>query len=174
MPSPILNDDSDSPFSTAGKTSHPLDHPIWNSLHTEHSSLAISNKLARRYPPAIGPLSGIAAQSAAGYEALRELAGRGGVVVLFCTEAPAPTPGWTLIRGGVLSQMICVHPVNHVPDPLTRGEELRLLTTEDVPAMVALAELTEPGPFRERTIELGVFYGIFEKGRLLAMAGQRM
>jgi ribosomal protein S18 acetylase RimI-like enzyme len=174
MPSPILNDDSDSPFSTAGKTSHPLDHPIWNSLHTEHSSLAISNKLARRYPPAIGPLSGIAAQTAAGYEALRELAGRGGVVVLFCTEAPAPTPGWTLIRGGVLSQMICVHPVNHVPDPLTRGEELRLLTTEDVPAMVALAELTEPGPFRERTIELGVFYGIFEKGRLLAMAGQRM
>jgi predicted GNAT family acetyltransferase len=39
---------------------------------------------------------------------------------------------------------------------------------------VALAELTEPGPFRERTIELGAFYGIFEKGRLLAMAGQRM
>ncbi len=39
--------------------------------------------------------------------------------------------------------------------------------------MVALAELTEPGPFRERTIELGVFYGIFHGDRLVAMAGQR-
>src|SRR5262249_16338202 len=29
-------------------------------------------------------------------------------------------------------------------------------------------------PFREKTIELGNFYGIFEGGRLLSMAGQRM
>ena len=56
---------------------------------------------------------------------------------------------------------------------LTRGEEFRPLTAADVPAMVELAELTEPGPFRERTIELGPFFGIFESGRLLAMAGQR-
>jgi predicted GNAT family acetyltransferase len=34
--------------------------------------------------------------------------------------------------------------------------------------------LTEPGPFRDRTIELGPFFGIFEAGRLVAMAGQRM
>ena len=40
--------------------------------------------------------------------------------------------------------------------------------------MVELAELTEPGPFRLRTHELGVFFGIFETGRLLAMAGQRI
>jgi ribosomal protein S18 acetylase RimI-like enzyme len=174
MPSPILLDDSDSPLSAAGKAPHPLDNPIWNSLHSGHRSFAISNALARRYPPAIGPLSGIAEQSTENYEALRELAGPGGVVALFCTETPAPTPGWTLIRGGVLTQMICAQPVNEVSGPLSRGEEFRLLTTDDVPSMVELAELTEPGPFRERTIELGVFYGIFEKGRLLAMAGQRM
>jgi GNAT superfamily N-acetyltransferase len=168
-----LHSDSDSRSSTNGAAAHPLDNPIWNSLRTEHSSFAISNGLARRYPPAIGPLSGVPGQSIANYEALRALASPGGVVVLFCTEAPAPPPGWTLIRGGVLTQMICLQPVNHVRDPLTRGEELRPLTTKDVPAMVALAELTEPGPFRERTIELGVFYGIFEKDRLLAMAGER-
>ncbi len=40
--------------------------------------------------------------------------------------------------------------------------------------MVALAELTEPGPFRERTIELGKFLGIFHAGRLIAMAGPRL
>ena len=40
--------------------------------------------------------------------------------------------------------------------------------------MVELAELTEPGPFRLRTHELGNFYGVVENGRLLAMAGKRM
>jgi predicted GNAT family acetyltransferase len=51
---------------------------------------------------------------------------------------------------------------------------LRRLTPADVPAMVELAELTEPGPFRARTPELGEFFGIFEGGRLLSMAGQRI
>jgi len=51
---------------------------------------------------------------------------------------------------------------------------LRHLTRADVPAMVELAELTEPGPFRARTSELGEFFGIFESGHLLAMAGQRI
>lgn len=40
--------------------------------------------------------------------------------------------------------------------------------------MLELATLTEPGPFRMRTHELGAFYGIFENGRLMSMAGQRM
>jgi len=40
--------------------------------------------------------------------------------------------------------------------------------------MVELAKLTEPGPFRKRTSELGAFFGIFENDRLLAMTGQRM
>jgi ribosomal protein S18 acetylase RimI-like enzyme len=130
--------------------------------------------LARRYPAAIGPLSGLTRQSAENYEALRALAGPGGVVVLFCTEPPSPPPGWTLIRGGLLAQMVCLEPKALAPVALTLGEELRPLTAADVPEMVALAELTEPGPFRQRTIELGAFFGIFHSGRLLAMAGQRL
>ena len=155
-------------------TSHPLDNPIWSSLLTEHSPLAISNRLARRYPAAIGPLSGIAHQSPENYEALRPLAGPNGIVVLFCTEPPAPPPGLTLIRGGVLTQMICENPHPAPPMEFTRGEAFRPLNAGDVPEMVALAELTEPGPFRDRTIELGPFYGIFAAGRLVAMAGERM
>ena len=57
---------------------------------------------------------------------------------------------------------------------LTRGEEFRPLAASDVPEMVALADLTKPGPFRDRTMELGAFFGIFEAGRLVAMAGQRL
>jgi GNAT superfamily N-acetyltransferase len=172
-PSSTLQLDPAESNSSTASSSHPLDNPIWNSLHTEHRSFAVSNALSRRYPAAVGPLSGIARQSTANYEALRELAGPGGVVVLFCQEQPAPPPGWILIRGGVLAQMVSARPADPVPIALTRGEDFRPLTAADVPAMIELAKLTEPGPFRERTIELGPFFGIFQSGRLLAMAGQR-
>ena len=46
---------------------------------------------------------------------------------------------------------------------LDGGITLRKLGSADVPAMMELATLTEPGPFRERTIELGNFYGVFEE-----------
>jgi predicted GNAT family acetyltransferase len=40
--------------------------------------------------------------------------------------------------------------------------------------MRALAQMTEPGPFAERTHTLGQFWGIREEGRLIAMTGERM
>ena len=40
--------------------------------------------------------------------------------------------------------------------------------------MVALADLTRPGPFGTRTIEFGHYHGIFENGKLVAMTGQRL
>ena len=40
--------------------------------------------------------------------------------------------------------------------------------------MLALAEVTKPGPFLPRTHELGAFYGVRIGGRLIAMAGERL
>ncbi|HZB89700.1 MAG TPA: GNAT family N-acetyltransferase [Terracidiphilus sp.] len=152
---------------------HLLDDPLWNSLRTTHASLALVSGRARRYPPAIGPLSGLADQSDAAYEDLRALAGAGGIVVLFLRDAPIARAGWTLVREGPLAQMVCLEPSAATPVPLSEGAHMRLLTAADAPEMVALATLTEPGPFRERTHELGLFLGIFEGERLVSMAGQR-
>lgn len=153
---------------------HPLDNPIWSALTTEHAPLAEGGPLARRYPAEIGPLSGIPSQSPASYDALRALAGPGGTIVLFLTEPPSPPPGWTLIRTGAVSQMICSSSEPAEPAALPEGLDLRRLTPADVPAMLELTHLTEPGPFRHRTIELGIFYGIFQGDHLLSMAGQRL
>lgn len=173
MPASDLMENQQTVPTDESTLSHPLDNPIWNALLTEHTTLAISNHAARRYPGAIGPLSGIPTQSPENYQALGPLAGPGGVLVLFCTEAPAPPEEWTLIRGGLLTQMICEQPRPAALE-LTRGEQFRPLAASDVPAMVELAQLTEPGPFRDRTIELGAFFGIFQSGRLVAMAGERL
>ena len=48
------------------------------------------------------------------------------------------------------------------------------LTDEDSPEMLALALLTEPGPFGTATHHLGQFIGVKVDGRLVAMAGERM
>ncbi|MFZ0745051.1 MAG: GNAT family N-acetyltransferase [Terracidiphilus sp.] len=153
---------------------HLLDNPIWNALNTEHAALAIGDGCARRYPADIGPLCGTANQTAACYQSLRSLAGPGGVVVLFLQQPPVDRDGWTLLRGGELSQMICSNSPIAEPAPLPTNATCRPLTSADVPAMLQLAELTEPGPFRNRTIELGAFFGIFDSGRLVAMAGERL
>jgi GNAT superfamily N-acetyltransferase len=151
-----------------------LDNPIWYALLTGHAHLAQGGGLARRYPAAIGPLSGMPSQSPASYAALRGLAGPGGVVVLFLREPPAPPSGWTLVLGGHVDQMVCLSPADSEPEYSIADRAIERLTASDVPAMIELARLTEPGPFKERTIELGEFSGIFGGGRLLAMAGQRM
>jgi GNAT superfamily N-acetyltransferase len=166
--------DSDADGAIAGQDPTVLDNPIWNSLRTEHAPLAIGDEQARRFPAAVGPLSGMPDQSPESYAALAPLAGPGGVVALFFTEPPSAPSGWTLVRGGMLAQMVADNPEETEGGPLAARVQLRCLTAADVPAMVALAELTEPGPFRQRTIELGAFFGIFESDRLVAMAGQRL
>jgi ribosomal protein S18 acetylase RimI-like enzyme len=101
------------------------------------------------------------------------------------TTAPtAPAPGVpSSFAGGSTTPSHHRHHHHHhqacaVLEPpaiqLPSGSAFRQLEAADAPAMVALAELTEPGPFRLRTIELGNFYGIFDGDRLVSMAGKRM
>lgn len=180
MPSPdadfdVLDSKSDSSHVSGPRADEGLlDNPIWNALCTEQSSLALDAGMAKRFPAAIGPLSGIEEETSAAYDSLRTIAGAGGTVVLFMQAPPAPPSNWTLVRGGLLVQMICRAVPDAEPRSLPLETSIRRLTTADVPGMMALAELTEPGPFRDRTIELGIFFGAFESDRLVAMAGQRM
>jgi predicted GNAT family acetyltransferase len=44
----------------------------------------------------------------------------------------------------------------------------------DSAAMLALARLTQPGPFEAETWRMGRFFGVRRAGQLVAMAGQRM
>jgi predicted GNAT family acetyltransferase len=54
------------------------------------------------------------------------------------------------------------------------GAPIVALGAADVPDMLALASVTQPGPFGARTIELGDYIGIRLRGMLVAMAGGRM
>lgn len=56
----------------------------------------------------------------------------------------------------------------------TPDREVITLGPADVPDMLDLVARTEPGPFLERTVELGGYLGIRQGGTLIAMAGERM
>jgi predicted GNAT family acetyltransferase len=56
----------------------------------------------------------------------------------------------------------------------TNGGDIVALGDDDAAEMVALARLTQPGPFLARTHRMGTFIGIRIGGRLAAMAGTRM
>ena len=47
------------------------------------------------------------------------------------------------------------------------------IEAKHAPQALELAELTNPGPFGLRTLELGEYFGVFDGQRLIAMAGER-
>ncbi|TBR19004.1 MAG: GNAT family N-acetyltransferase [Chitinophagaceae bacterium] len=61
------------------------------------------------------------------------------------------------------------------PAPFSKTDtEIVPLHAAHIDEMIALTELTKPGPFRSRTIEFGNYHGIFENNKLVAMGGERL
>ena len=150
-----------------------LDNPIYNALGADQAGIAVTSGQARRFPIYIGPLAGIPDQSTRSYADLRQLAGDSHPVALFLADPPQIPSGWTVLREALMDQMVC-RQASGRPQREPEGATIRQLTPADAPAMVALAKLTEPGPFHLRTIELGTFFGVFHGPSLVAMAGQRL
>jgi predicted GNAT family acetyltransferase len=91
------------------------------------------------------------------------------VVALFLAE-PVETPAqFEVVRAIPLLQML------HDDRRLAPAAENYVeLAEPDVPEMMALAELTKPGPFGKRTRELGTYLGVRREASLVAMAGERL
>jgi ribosomal protein S18 acetylase RimI-like enzyme len=154
-------------------TMHPLDNVIWNALTTRDAQFAESFGEARRFLLDVNSLGAFREPTEKGYQSLAGLLGTGGTTGLFLEKPYQPLPGWSLVGGAPLLQM--VHE-NGGATASRSGYEPPLveLGRGDVPEMVALATLTKPGPFAQRTHELGTYLGIRQEGELVAMAGERL
>jgi ribosomal protein S18 acetylase RimI-like enzyme len=146
-----------------------LDNPAWASLTGAHSGLATGGDLARFYEPDVSVFAGLShVGDSAAWAELAAIADPGqsfGVISVHEYELPA---GWTRPFGGVGLQLIGPD-VFGEPDPATSP-----LTAEHIDAILELVELTRPGPFNPRTIELGGYIGIWREDRLAAMGGFRL
>lgn len=149
---------------------HPLDFPAWSALTGRQAHLAVTVGQARRFDGAYGVFAALENRSPAGLRDLADLVAVHGDVAFLEAEPPPPAPGLELLSQNLGVQMVADRPVSAPPPPF----EIRPLADADGPEMLALATLTQPGPFFARTHQLGDFVGVKVEGRLVAMAGERM
>jgi predicted GNAT family acetyltransferase len=151
-------------------TDHLLDRPVWNALTTRQACLAQGDARAVRFAPEYGLFAAAADTSPESLAALAALVPPRGGLALIQALAPPPVPGTAIAQSAVIWQMSAEALVASAPTDV----KIVPLTEADAPEMLALATLTEPGPFFARTHQLGDFIGVKEDGRLVAMAGERM
>ena len=148
---------------------HPLDQPIWHALTTRQQALAEGGAVARRFPLAIGPFADMIDMSPESFAALGALMSGSEIAVLFTSDAVTAPDQFKTLLAETGEQLTGTPADSSLP-----GAEIVTLGAADVPEMIALVELTKPGPFSARTHELGTFLGIKVDGQLVAMTGERM
>jgi ribosomal protein S18 acetylase RimI-like enzyme len=163
------------PVSDTPEAARLLDNPVWHALTgplrrcADPASAAGDSSAAgaARFDPEVNIFAGVPEVNDAGWAALAALAGPGGFTALFRDAIPPPPDGWQEHYRASCFQMIAGDLAPR-PDlePLTLG-------AADAEEMLALAQLTEPGPFFIRTHEQGRYIGVRREGRLVAMAGER-
>jgi len=147
-----------------------LDSPFLAALDSAHRHLAESNGLALRYPRDVSPFAALREPTDEAFADLAGLVEPGGVAALVTRDVLTIPPSWEIVLQRQIDQKVYAGGALPMPEGAPPG-----LGDADVPDMVALAELTKPGPFLERTLRMGRYYGLRSpKGQLMAMAGERL
>jgi predicted GNAT family acetyltransferase len=147
---------------------HPLDRPVWAALSTDHAELSCGGLLAKRYRPNVNVFAAAKDDTPEALAALTALVGVGEQIYIAQVPAVIVPPGLVVAKRSVGVQMVAPAAM-----PAVAADDIAALDEADAPEMLALASLTEPGPFRPRTRVMGDFFGIRVDGRLAAMAGER-
>ncbi|MGY4770455.1 GNAT family N-acetyltransferase (plasmid) [Kribbella sp. CWNU-51] len=144
-----------------------LTNPVYATLTGPHATFAETRGNARRYPTAAAPFLGLPDNPTdQDWADAATLLGPGTTAALMRPDFPLPEI-FKLDRQFDLVQFVA-------PESLAAEDpETVVLGPDDVPEMLALVALTDPGPFRSRAIELGTYLGIRRNDELIAMAGTR-
>lgn len=145
-----------------------LDRPVWAALSTRQLPLSVGGALARKYARDVNLFASACDDSPAALTALRDLVPPGERVFLLQVPDIIVPVGLVSVKAAKGVQMVGTRKMRPV-----EMDDIAELTDADAPEMLALATLTEPGPFLARTHTMGSFLGIRIGGRLAAMAGER-
>jgi ribosomal protein S18 acetylase RimI-like enzyme len=150
------------------RVTHPLDRPAWSALTSRQADLAVGDSRALRFDGDYAIFAAARDGAPENQAALAALMPDGGALALI-EAAPVPAPALTADIRPLCHQMTA-------PSLKAGGRDLDMapLTDADGPEALALATLTQPGPFFRKTHLLGGFVGVKHDGRLVAMAGERL
>jgi predicted GNAT family acetyltransferase len=146
---------------------------IWNALTTGNRDIAVVSGDVSCYRPDIAPFAGMSELNDSNLQKLHEFIPADRTVAISSLEKIHHDENkWKLLQAMDVTQMVYDH---HIGTFTTKNSDLIVpLTDKHISQMLELTALTKPGPFLQRTIEFGNYFGIFMDGRLAAMTGQRM
>jgi len=149
---------------------HLLHNPVYHAICSGDRHLGFGTDKVKYFDEQVSPFVGFEDGYSKGLTDLYELLPPGRKILIATPGEMIQPPGWQLkheIKGlqfvydtgtGIKNEFTPVQPL---------GEK-------HVEQMIQLAMLTKPGPFGQRTIGFGNYFGIFEKEELVAMTGQRL
>ncbi len=150
------------------KVDESFDNPPMTSLEGAHARFAESVGRVRRYLPTVSPIMAMPLDSRAADWTDAATLLNGDIGSYQSPEILVPPLDWRVVERFEAWQMVALGPVGApAPDAVVLG-------LENATEMLAMARVLRPGPFEEHTVELGTYLGIRHKGRLVAMAGERM
>jgi ribosomal protein S18 acetylase RimI-like enzyme len=149
---------------------HLLDNPIWNALNTGSSSLSVGMDRVRLIDREMGFFAGMPAYEEVNLDELYEAIEPGQRVILFPSDHLPLDEKWKVHNDRELLQLVCERDFSKIES----HPAIFPLDKSHVEEMLALTQLTKPGPFLNKTIDFGNYFGFFSEGKLVSMAGSRL
>jgi ribosomal protein S18 acetylase RimI-like enzyme len=145
-----------------------LANPVHAALRGPQARFAQVSGEALRFPADVAPFLALPSEpSRQDWLDAAELVPPGTSAALVHTGVDVPE-AWRTLHEFEVAQMIGEH-VSGIAEP-----EAIPLDAADVPEMLELVRQNDPGPFLDRTIELGDYLGIRRDNQLVAMGGERL
>lgn len=145
-----------------------LDNPAWHSLNETHQHLTMGSDEIKFYLPDVCPFGAMISPEAD----LSSFAKKYFAVTdtfFVVGEKPRKTNGLLAENKLVCLQMTCSEPIE-----IELTEDIIFLNENYKSELIDLVNSVQPGYFKEGTIRMGDYFGIFKNNKLVAVTGERM
>ncbi|MWB95413.1 GNAT family N-acetyltransferase [Flavobacterium sp. GA093] len=144
-----------------------LDNPVWFSLNETHKDKAIVFEDVQFYQPDYCPFGGFTVMD----ETANALKQYSNSISNFYIVGNLPKFNNSLLLN---KELVCNQMVLDTTIVMDTDEEIVALQSEHQKELFELVNLVQPGYFKNKTSELGQYYGIFKNDMLVAVTGERM
>jgi GNAT superfamily N-acetyltransferase len=144
-----------------------LDNPVWHSLSETHRNFSINYGSLKCYNPDFCPFGGYGSSN----KDIEEIAGYAKLINNFFIVGDKPIFSNEL---SLKNELVCLQMIMDNDPGADIREEIVKLNHNYEEALFKLVNLVQPGYFKNKTSQLGDYYGIFQNGDLVAVAGERM
>jgi GNAT superfamily N-acetyltransferase len=146
-----------------------LNNPVWRALNSVQQQFGEGAAHIKRYRRGILPFAAYEHGTKENLRALDKWLSASEVFYLFGKLPPLPA-GWKVVKELHCFQMLA--PANIIA--VNNTDPISLLTEAQSIEMYNLVNKVQPGYYERDTHKLGNYYGIWDKDKLVAIAGERI